>query len=236
MAGLTGCLRAGPLHLHTAFRTMPILSAAAKSKADAYSESRSSGGGKYLRTSDIESGGKVRFTILSDDTQTQVFYELWVESLVERREDNTPVRKCLRWAEPPTRADIETRLADEDCTSCSNKFGRPETVKFVIALAVWNYDAEAVQVFAPSQPTITDRIKEIASDEEVEPSPTEWDIEMSRKDLPKKVEYTLNLRPGRRKKPLEEAKIAAAWQEALDNGFDLSRLLTGGDPFQAEAF
>jgi hypothetical protein len=38
--------------------------------------------------------------------------------------------------------------------------------------------------------------------------------------------------PGKRRTPAVDKKVADAWQAVLDKGFDLSVLLSGGDPFK----
>jgi hypothetical protein len=58
----------------------------------------------------------------------------------------------------------------------------------------------------------------------------EWDMTISKKGSGLSTEY--RLRPAPRKKGSQDA-IDAAWKEALDAGFDLERLLTGGNPFKA---
>jgi hypothetical protein len=58
----------------------------------------------------------------------------------------------------------------------------------------------------------------------------EWDFNLSKKGSGLTTEYTL--RPVPRKKGSQE-HIDAAWLEAKSNGFDLGRLLTGGNPFKA---
>jgi hypothetical protein len=57
-----------------------------------------------------------------------------------------------------------------------------------------------------------------------------WDFSLSKKGSGLTTEYTL--RPVPRKKGAQE-HIDAAWIEAKSNGFDISRLLTGGNPFKA---
>jgi hypothetical protein len=57
-----------------------------------------------------------------------------------------------------------------------------------------------------------------------------WDFQLSKKGSGLLTEYTL--RPVPRKRGSQE-HIDAAWLEAKSNGFDISRLLTGGNPFKA---
>jgi len=58
----------------------------------------------------------------------------------------------------------------------------------------------------------------------------EWDFTVSKKGSGLTTEYTV--RPVPRKKGSQE-NIEAAWIEAKAEGFDLTRLLSGGNPFKA---
>jgi hypothetical protein len=50
------------------------------------------------------------------------------------------------------------------------------------------------------------------------------------KSKPPALMYTVRPVP---KKKGTEALVAAAWIEAKENGFDINRLITGGNPFKA---
>ena len=58
----------------------------------------------------------------------------------------------------------------------------------------------------------------------------EWDFTISKKGSGLLTEYTV--RPVPRKKGSQE-HVDASWLEAKAEGFDISRLLTGGNPFKA---
>jgi hypothetical protein len=58
----------------------------------------------------------------------------------------------------------------------------------------------------------------------------EWDFTISKKGSGLLTEYTV--RPVPRKKGSQE-HVDAAWLEAKAEGFDISRLLTGANPFKA---
>ena len=42
--------------------------------------------------------------------------------------------------------------------------------------------------------------------------------------------------PGRRRKAADDKKISEAWEAVVEKGFDLSVLLSGGDPFKGLGF
>ena len=60
---------------------------------------------------------------------------------------------------------------------------------------------------------------------------TEWDFIMTKAATNSPDMY--GLRPVPRKKDSQVA-VDAAWDEAVKNGFDITRLLTGGHPFKAD--
>jgi hypothetical protein len=57
----------------------------------------------------------------------------------------------------------------------------------------------------------------------------DWDLTISKKGSGLTTEY--NVRPVPRKKGSQE-HLDAAWIEAKSEGFDISRLLTGANPFK----
>jgi hypothetical protein len=59
----------------------------------------------------------------------------------------------------------------------------------------------------------------------------EWDFVLSKEGSGLNTEYTL--RPVPRKS--SQAVLDKAWQAALDAGFDITRLIAGGNPFKEAA-
>ena len=57
----------------------------------------------------------------------------------------------------------------------------------------------------------------------------EWDFVLGKEGNGLNTEYSLRAVP--HKKGTQDA-ITAAWEEAKSNGFDISRLLSGGNPFK----
>jgi len=109
--------------------------------------------------------------------------------------------------------------------------GGPGTVdiKFAIAVPVYNFDSGNVQVLSLTQKSILKELDSVSQMEDYEDL-LAWDFSLSKKGSGLTTEYTL--RPVPRKKGAQE-HIDAAWIEAKSNGFDISRLLTGGNPFKA---
>jgi hypothetical protein len=109
--------------------------------------------------------------------------------------------------------------------------GGPGTadVKFAIAVPVYNYESGKVQVLQITQKSILKELDSISQMEDYEDL-LSWDFSISKKGSGLTTEYTV--RPVPRKKGSQE-HIDAAWLESKAEGFDLTRLLTGGNPFKA---
>lgn len=93
------------------------------------------------------------------------------------------------------------------------------------SMAVWNYATKAVQVLEVTQSTIQKAITKFSKDEDYG-DPIGYDIVVSKTGEGMDTEYQVTPKPP--KKLDKEAQ--AAW-DALQDRFDLGRLLTGGDPF-----
>jgi hypothetical protein len=177
-------------------------------------------GGAYFSPSKLQDGGSIRFALLSDEPLE--FYETWGT-------DASNKSKPFRFDYEPTFEDVLAELGD--FTPREGR-GGPGTadVKFCIAAPIWSYEAGTVQVLSVSQKSILRELDAISQEEDYADL-TAWDFTLSKKGSGLTTEY--KLRPAPRKKG-SDVTIAAACEEAMSNGFDLSRLLTGGNPFKAE--
>jgi len=188
------------------------------SKQASASVSSTGTGGGYLQVSKLPDGGSVRFALLSDEPLE--FYECWGTS--------SEGTKPFRFDHEPTPEEIQLEMGDYEPREGR---GGPGTVdiKFAIAVPVYNFDAGSVQVLSLTQKSILKEIDAISQEEDYEDL-LAWDFSLSKKGSGLTTEY--KLRPAPRKKGAQE-HIDAAWIEAKSNGFDISRLLTGGNPFKA---
>ncbi len=175
-------------------------------------------GGGYLQLSKLPDGGSVRFALLSDEPLEG--YEVWGQSNGQS--------KPFRFAEEPTPEDVTVELGDFEAREGR---GGPGTVdvKFFIAVPVYNYESGKVQVLQITQKSVLKELDQVSQMEDYE-NLLEWDFTVSKKGSCLLTEYTL--RPVPRKKGSQE-HIDAAWLEAKSEGFDISRLLTGANPFKA---
>ena len=176
-------------------------------------------GGGYLNPSKLTDGGSVRFALLSEEPLE--FYESWGTSPEGQS-------KPFRFDYEPTYVDIKAEMGEFEPREGR---GGPGTVdiKFAIAVPVYNFDTGNVQVLSLTQKSILKELDSVSQMEDYEDL-LAWDFSLSKKGSGLTTEYTL--RPVPRKKGAQE-HIDAAWIEAKSNGFDISRLLTGGNPFKA---
>jgi hypothetical protein len=188
------------------------------SKQASATVSSSASGGGYLQVSKLPDGGSVRFALLSDEPLE--FYECWGTS-----SDGT---KPFRFDTEPTPEQVALEMGDYEPREGR---GGPGTIdiKFAIAVPVYNFDTGNVQVLSLTQKSIIKELDQISQEEDYSDL-VSWDFNLSKKGSGLLTEY--KLRPAPRKKGAQE-HIDAAWIEAKSAGFDITRLLTGGNPFKA---
>ena len=180
--------------------------------------SNSSSGGGYLQISKIPDGGSVRFAILAEEPL--YFFEAWGTS-----PEGT---KPFRFDHEPTPEQIQLEMGDYEPREGR---GGPGTVdiKEAIAFPIYNFDSGSVQVLSLTQKSVVRELDQLSQMEDYQ-DVLSWDFSLSKKGQGLTTEYTL--RPVPRKKGAQE-HIDAAWIEVKSAGFDISRLLTGGNPFKA---
>jgi len=193
------------------------------SKTAASNLTSGSSGGGYLNLSKVPDKGEVRFTIL--EQHPLEFYQVWATN-----PDNKQERRPFRWDYQPTPEDVSAELGD---WIADEKYEQPGTqdVKFMLACPVYNYGTSSVQVFSFHQVTVMKEVDAISQMEDFEKDITTVDLILG-KDTSKPPALMYTVRPVPKKKGTEEM-IAAAWIEAKDNGFDISRLISNGNPFKA---
>jgi len=195
---------------------MPFLSKTASTALN----SNSSGSTGYLK---IKDKTEVRFTILEEHPME--FYEVWATN-----PDNKEDRRTFRWDYQPTPEDV---LAELGNYVADEKYDQPgsQNVKFTLACPVFNYGTGTVQVYSFSQTTIMKEIDAISQMEDFDKDITTVDLVINYdKSRPPSQMYIVRPVP---KKKGTEATVAAAWIDAQEKGFDITRLLNQGNPFKA---
>tara|TARA_A100000171_G_C2098604_1_gene128446 strand:+ start:500 stop:1102 length:603 start_codon:yes stop_codon:yes gene_type:complete len=197
---------------------MPFISTKAREDATTAGSTKDN----YLNPSSVKSGQKVRFTLLAEEPF--MFYELWGNDVNDPQK-----RKPFRFSEEPTNEDIAVKLGDDFVRSLTRDGKGPEACKIAQAVPVYNYDMERVQVFSWTQKTVTQALDNISQLEDYEDSMTECDFYLSRDGEGTDTRYTVQAAP---KKKAMAKTVDESWDAAQDEGFDLSRLIDGGDPFK----
>lgn len=129
--------------------------------------------------------------------------------------------KPVRVAELPEHNPADIRVGDD---------GQPEKIKHFWAFPVWNYEDERVQVLELTQSTIRREISALVDNDEWGTPVLTYAITVSREGEKLTTKYTVTPSPAK-DIPVE---ILDAWKEAQDKGFDVSRLMDGGNPFTDE--
>ena len=196
---------------------MPLLTTTIKENGF----SKASGGTGFFNPSSVKEGDEVRFTILGDESSTG--YELWL--------DGPEKGIKTRFTDEPSQAEMQERASE-----LGGKLRPDAKAKQFMAFAIWNYESEKVQVFEFSQQSIANPLIAALSDEEVEAEPHLTDFKISASGSGLEKRYQVVTLPGRRRKPNLDAPISEAWGQTVKAGFDISVLVSGGDPFKGKPF
>jgi hypothetical protein len=178
-------------------------------------------GGGYLNPSKIPSGGSARFALLAEEPLE--FYEAWGVT------DDGGSRP-FRFASDPSPSDIEAEMGPDYTRKMNMDGTAPDPVKFGISVPVYNFESKSIQVLSLTQKSIIREIDQISQMEEYE-NLMEIDFILSKQGSGLKTEYTL--RPVPRK--TSQAVIDKTWDAALTAGFDITRMISGGNPFKEAA-
>ena len=148
---------------------MPLLS---KRAQDEGKKSSSSGVDRYLNPSKLEDGSSVRFALLEENALD--FYEVW-GALVEDPNKSKP----YRFTDDPTPEDIEEAMAGEATRRLNFEGTAPDPAKLALAIPVYNYDAETVQILQFGQKTLITQLDQISQMDDYKDDLLEWDFVLS---------------------------------------------------------
>ena len=180
------------------------------------------GTSSYLNPAKIPAGTQVRFALLIE--QPLEFFECWGED-----ENKKPMP--FRFVEDPSPADIALEMGDNYTRRMDREGKGPEKVKFAMAVPVYNYDNESVEILSLTQKTLQQELDDISQMDDYQDL-TAWDFVLGRTGAKLETKYTL--RPVPRKKA-SNAMLETEWAKALKQGFDITRMLEGGNPFSGPA-
>ena len=179
------------------------------------------GGGGYLTPSKIPAGGSARFHITSEEPLE--FFECWGEEV-----DGSGV-KPFRFLEDPSPSDIDAEMGDNYQRRPNRDGTGHEPVKAAMAFFVYNYETSSVQVLQISQKGIIRELDQLTQMEDYADLEN-WDFVLGKEGSGITTEYSLRIVP---LKKSSKAELKKAWDDAVDSGADIQRLLDGGNPFKA---
>lgn len=179
------------------------------------------GGGGYLNPSKIQSGSSVRFALLTDEPLE--FYECWGE-------DQEGKAKPFRFSDDPSPSEVEAEMGPNYERRLNREGTDVDPAKFAMAAPVFNFETGSVQVMSLTQKGLIREIDKLSQLEDYQDI-LAWDFVMEKEGAGLNTQYSLRIVP--RKKATQGA-IDDAWAAARDAGFDIYRLMTGGNPFKRE--
>ena len=124
------------------------------------------------------------------------------------------------WEDTPEGGRKPTRLREEE----NPPVAHAEDIKKFLAMPVWNYDQEKIQILEVTQSTIQRELKALDKDKDWGDL-TEYDIEIERTGNDKNTtKYRITPKP--------KSKLEASTQKAVELGLPvLEALFDGADPF-----
>ena len=205
---------------------MGLLSKEAKAAFAERQANTGKGGSRYLNTKDLSEEG-TRITFLGDENHMINGYGVWCDRKGGGKKIN------LRTA---------TKLSKDELAERANEVGAVapnELQREFYAFTIWNYAEEVVQIFEFTQSGLINPIIEHLSDEEIEGNEEEYDMKVTKTKTgssDRDVRYSATpLASGRRKQAATKKQINKAFDELLDENYDISELFNPeGDPFKPE--
>lgn len=175
----------------------------------------------YLRYTKLEQGKPANFALLEQDPLC--YWLVWGET-----SDGSSM-KPFRFLEKPSDEDIKLELGNE-YTQMLN-FDKTALRKPVECLTwpVYNWDLNSVQVLEVAHISLSRQFAKYGLNKKYSKNLLDWDFELS-KIQADMTRYELLIVP-RDEDEHDDAQMAVDWKIAQKAGFDLSRIVGGGDPF-----
>lgn len=175
----------------------------------------------YLRYTKLAQGKPANFALLEQDPLC--YWLVWGET-----SDGSSM-KPFRFLEKPSDEDIKLELGNE-YTQMLN-FDKTALRKPVECLTwpVYNWDLNSVQVLEVAHISLSRQFAKYGLNKKYSKNLLDWDFELS-KIQADMTRYELLIVP-RDEDEHDEAQMSVDWKIAQKAGFDLSRIVGGGDPF-----
>ena len=137
--------------------------------------------------------------------------------------------KPFRFMSQPSAEEINLELGN-DYSQCLN-YDKTAVRKPVECLTwpVYNWDTNSVQVLEVSHVSLGRQFAKYGLNKKYSKNLLDWDFELS-KIKADMVRYELLIVP-RDEDEHDEVAMAKAWKAVQKDGFDLNRIVVGGDPF-----
>ena len=181
----------------------------------------SSSADNYLRYTKLEKGKPANFALLEQDPLE--YWLVWGEA----KEGGS--MKPFRFPVQPSQDDIDLELGS-DYVQCQN-FDKTGVRKPSQCLTwpVYNWDINKVQVLEVSHISLARQFAKYGLNKKYSRNLLSWDFELS-KVVADMTRYELLIVP-RDEEEHDDDQMEKAWEAVEKAGFDLSRLVGGGDPF-----
>ena len=175
----------------------------------------------YLRYTKLAQGKPANFALLEQDPLC--YWLVWGET-----SDGSSM-KPFRFLEKPSDEDIKLELGNE-YTQMLN-YDKTALRKPVECLTwpVYNWDLNQVQVLEVAHISLSRQFAKYGLNKKYSKNLLDWDFELS-KIQADMTRYELLIVP-RDEDEHDDAQMAVDWKIAQKAGFDLSRIVGGGDPF-----
>ena len=175
----------------------------------------------YLRYTKLAQGKPANFALLEQDPLC--YWLVWGET-----SDGSSM-KPFRFLEKPSDEDIKLELGNE-YTQMLN-FDKTALRKPVECLTwpVYNWDLNSVQVLEVAHISLSRQFAKYGLNKKYSKNLLDWDFELS-KIQADMTRYELLIVP-RDEDEHDEGQMAKDWRATEKAGFDLSRIVGGGDPF-----
>ena len=176
----------------------------------------------YLRPNKIELGKSVVFALLEEDP-----LEYWLVWGTPKEGGNN---RPFRFLEKPSDEEILEELG-KDFTRALNyeRTGEDRPYK-CLTWPVYNWSKKRVEVFEVSQLSISRQVVKAALTKAYK-NILDWDFKLDKGNVGGKIKYDLMPIP-RDEDENDDIQMAKDWKAAQKAGFDLRRLIVGGDPFK----
>ena len=177
----------------------------------------------YLRPNKVEIGTPAVFALLEEDP-----LEYWlVWGTPKQGGNNQP----FRFLQEPTDEDIDAELGREFTRALNYDKTAVDKPAKCLTWPVYNWQKKRVEVLEVTQISISRQIVKYAYQKAYSKNLLDWDFQLERGSVGGKTKYEVMVIP-RDEDENDDIQMAKEWKAAQKAGFDLNRLIIGGDPFK----